>query len=106
MNNIEVGNENDIVFYEGASDNTKVEVRLLDEDVWLNTGAISTLFNVDRSGIVRHINNIYIEQELQENSTCAKIAHVCKSIIKKILCYKICNNCTCLFFITIHQLLY
>ncbi|HIR48909.1 MAG TPA: virulence RhuM family protein [Candidatus Faecimonas gallistercoris] len=31
---------------------------------------------MDRSGIVRHINNIYKDDELSENSTCAKIAHV------------------------------
>ena len=34
------------------------------------------LFDIDRSGIVRHINNIYNEEELSENSTCAKIAHM------------------------------
>ena len=44
--------------------------------MWLNTEALSTLFNIDRSGIVRHINNIYKDEELSENSTYAKIAHV------------------------------
>ena len=34
------------------------------------------LFDIDRSGIVRHINNIYKDEELSEDSTCAKIAHV------------------------------
>ena len=56
--------------------NTKVEVLLENEDVWLNTEALASLFNIDRSGIVRHINNIYKDEELDENSTCAKIAHV------------------------------
>ena len=37
---------------------------------------MSTLFNIERSGIVRHINNIYKDEELDENSTCAKIAHM------------------------------
>lgn len=46
------------------------------EDVWLNTEALLTLFNIDRSGIVRHINNIYKDEELSENSTCAKITHM------------------------------
>ena len=49
---------------------------LENEDVWLNTEALSTLFNIDRSGIVRHINNIFKDEELSEDSTCAKIAHV------------------------------
>ncbi len=49
---------------------------LQNEDVWLNTEALATLFNINRSGIVRHINNIYKDEELIENSTCAKIAHM------------------------------
>ncbi len=31
-----IGTENNIVFYEDENNNIKVEVRLLDEDVWLN----------------------------------------------------------------------
>ena len=76
MNNTIIGNEKNILFYSDEEGNTKVEVLLENEDVWLNTEAISSLFNVDRSGIVRHINNIYKDDELNENSTCAKIAQV------------------------------
>lgn len=71
-----IGNEKNILFYSDEDGNTKVEVLLENEDVWLNTEALSTLFNIDRSGIVRHINNIFKDEELNENSTCAKIAHV------------------------------
>lgn len=71
-----IGNEKNILFYNDGDGNTKVEVLLENEDVWLNTEALSTLFNVDRSGIVRHINNIYKDEELNESSTCAKIAHM------------------------------
>ena len=71
-----IGNENDIIFYEDENGNSKVEVVLKDEDVWLNAKALSSLFNVDRTVITRHINNIYDDEELDLNSTCAKIAHV------------------------------
>jgi len=71
-----IGNEKNILFYNDENGNTKVEVLLENEDVWLNTEALALLFNIDRSGIVRHINNIYKDEELDENSTCAKIAHV------------------------------
>ena len=64
------------IFYNDEEGNTKIEVLLENEDVWLNTEALATLFNIDRSGIVRHINNIYKDEELSENSTCAKIAQV------------------------------
>ena len=76
MNDKIIGNENNILFYNDEEGNVKVEVLLENEDVWLNTEALATLFNIDRSGIVRHINNIYKDDELSEDSTCAKIAHV------------------------------
>ena len=76
MNDKLIGNEKNILFYNDEDGNTQVEVLLENEDVWLNTEALSTLFNIDRSGIVRHINNIYKDEELSEDSTCAKIAHV------------------------------
>ena len=45
-NNLQIGTENNIVFYEDENNNTKVEVRLLNDDVWLNANAIANLFNV------------------------------------------------------------
>ena len=64
-----IGSEKNIVFYENENNNTKVEVRLQDEDVWLNVNAIANLFNVQRPAIVKHINNIYNDEELEKNST-------------------------------------
>lgn len=78
MNNKLIGNEKNILFYNDEDGNIKVEVLLENEDVWLNAEALSTLFNIDRSGIVKHINNIYKDEELEEKSTCAKIAQVQK----------------------------
>ena len=71
-----IGNEKNILFYNDENGNTKVEVLLENEDVWLNTEALASLFNIDRSGIVRHINNIYKDEELIEDGTCANIAHM------------------------------
>ena len=58
MNNKVIGNEKDIIFYNDEEGNTKIEVLLQNEDVWLNTEALAELFSIDRSGIVRHINKI------------------------------------------------
>lgn len=71
-----IGNEKNILFYNDEEGNIKVEVLLENGDVWLNTEALAALFNIDRSGIVRHINNIYKDDELSEKATCAKIAQV------------------------------
>lgn len=78
MNNKLIGNENNVVFYTDDEDNIKVEVMLQDENVWLNIESLTKLFKIDRTGITRHINNIYKDEELDENSTCAKIAQVQK----------------------------
>ena len=76
MNNKIIGTEKNIIFYNDEEGNIKIEVLFENEDVWLNTEAIAALFNVDRTGIIRHINNIYKDDELSENITCAKIAHM------------------------------
>lgn len=47
------------IFCNDEEGNTKVEVLLENEDVWLNTEALSALFNVKRPAITKHINNIY-----------------------------------------------
>ena len=77
MNNV-VDNKNDIIFYEDDNDNLKIEVLLNDEDVWLNTNAIAELFGVQRPAIVKHINNIYKDEELSKNLTCSKMEQVQK----------------------------
>lgn len=48
------------------------------ESVWLTQSQIGTLFGVDRTVIVKHIKNVYDSGELEEVTTCAKIAHVRK----------------------------
>ena len=62
MSNITVGNEKNILFYSDENGQTKVEVILQDENVWLNVNAIATLFDVQRPAIVKHINNIYNDE--------------------------------------------
>ena len=59
MNKTLIWNENNIIFYEDENENSKVEVVLNDENVWLNANAIANLFNVERLAILKDINNIY-----------------------------------------------
>ena len=78
MNNRLLGNENNIIFYNDEEGNIKIEVIFKDENVWLNIESLTKLFKIDRTGITKHINNIYKDEELEEDSTCAKIAQVQK----------------------------
>lgn len=67
-----------IEIFKSDDGSTIIEVQVDKETVWLNQYQISDLFLTDRTSIGRHILNIYKTNELDENSTCAKIAHVRK----------------------------
>lgn len=62
-----------MVFTKDAGSDS-IEVRVQDGDVWLTQKAISMLFDVDRSGVTKHLKNIFEIGELDENSVCAKFA--------------------------------
>ena len=68
--------ENKIVIYQTEDGQTQIDVRLENETVWLTQAQMAELFETDRTSIVRHINNIYKVDELDRDSTCAKIAQV------------------------------
>ena len=78
MKNKLIGTEKDIIFYTDEDGDLQIEVVLQDENVWLNIESLTRLFEIDRTGVTRHINNIYKDEELEEKSTCAKIAQVQK----------------------------
>ena len=54
----------------------RLEVRMGEETVWLTQQQMAELFDKDRTVIGRHIRNIYKEEELERNITCAKFAHM------------------------------
>ena len=69
---------NQIIIYQTDDDQTQIDVRLENETVWLTQAQMAELFQTDRTSIVRHINKIYADDELDRDSTCAKIAQVQK----------------------------
>ena len=79
MNSKLIGNEKDIIFYTDEDGKTNIEVVLQNEDIWLNAQAIAELFEITDKVVYKHIKNIYAQNELEENSTVAKIATVGKN---------------------------
>ena len=57
----------EVILYH-PSETIKLEVRLENETVWLTQQQIADLFEKERSGITKHINNIFAEKELEEKS--------------------------------------
>ena len=74
MNSIE-SNKGEIVMYQ-PDETIRLEVRMGEETVWLTQQQMAELFDKDRTVIGRHIRNIYKEEELERDITCAKFAHM------------------------------
>ena len=74
MNNEEKKYE--LIKFEDGDFSLDVNVSPNEETVWLTQKQMALLFNVDRTRIVRHINNIYSDNELDMLSTCAENAQV------------------------------
>ena len=66
----------EIIKFENGNVELEVNVSPEEETVWLTVEQIATLFDRDRTVVLKHINNIYKEGELDEKSTCAKNAQV------------------------------
>ena len=67
---------NDIVIFKNGELELEVSVSEDRENVWLSQDQMASLFDVDRTRITRHINNIYKDGELDVKSTCAENAHM------------------------------
>ena len=65
-----------IILFQTQGGETKIEVRLANESVWLTADQMAELFQHDRSTIQRHVKRIYEEGELKTDSTCAFFAQV------------------------------
>ena len=58
----------EILIYQTDDGKTRIEVRLENETVWLNQAQLCELFDKNKRTISEHIQNIFKEGELQENS--------------------------------------
>lgn len=59
----------EILIYQAAEGDTRLEVRLEDETVWLSQQQMAELFQTGIPNINEHIKNIFAEGELEESST-------------------------------------
>ena len=65
-----------IEIYTGSNGEVNLEVTFDHDTVWLNHYQLAELFDTDRTSILKHLQNIYKTNELDEAATCAKIAQV------------------------------
>ena len=73
MNEVQKG---DLILYQSDNGEMRIEVRLIDETIWLSLTQMANVFDRDKSVISKHISNIFEEGELDPNRTIAKFATV------------------------------
>ena len=66
--------EGGIQIYRSKDDKVQIDVHLVHETIWLNRQQLGLLFDRDIKTIGKHINNVFKEGELLENSVVAKFA--------------------------------
>lgn len=68
--------ETPFLLYSGDDEKVHVKVLLHEETIWLPLAQLAELFQVDKSGISRHLKNIYETGELSQDATVANFATV------------------------------
>ncbi len=71
-------NLSQIIIYQTETGQTKIDVRLENETVWLTQKQMAELFQTTPQNITIHLKNIFEEGELQEDATCKDFLHVQK----------------------------
>jgi len=69
-------NKGELIIYQTEDGQTKIDVRMDNETVWLSLDQMAELFQRDKSTISRHIKNVFQEGELTEDATVANFATV------------------------------
>lgn len=65
-------NLGDIIIYQLEDGDTKIDVKLEDETVWLTQEQLVKLYHTSKSNVSEHITKIFKEEELEENSVVRK----------------------------------
>ena len=65
-------NQGNLVIYQSNDGETKIDVRFVDETVWLTQQQLCDLYQTSKSNISEHIKHIFEEEELEENSVVRK----------------------------------
>jgi hypothetical protein len=64
----EANNSSQFVIYQSEDGQIKLDVRFVDETVWLTQAMMADLFQSSKQNIGQHLKNIFLEQELEEIS--------------------------------------
>ncbi len=66
----------DFLLYQTEDGQTRIDVRLQEETVWMTQAAMATLYQTSPQNITLHLKAIYTEGELEEPATCKEYLQV------------------------------
>lgn len=69
-------NENKVIIYTASDGQTKIDVKLEDETLWLTQAQMCELYQTSRTNVVEHIKHIYEDGEFTMEATCRKFRQV------------------------------
>ncbi len=65
----------EIIIYQAPDGETRLDVRLSGETLWLTQAQIAELFQKERSVVTKHLRNVFAQGELERAAVCAFFAH-------------------------------
>jgi hypothetical protein len=68
-------NESNIILYNTPNGKVKIDVFIINENLWLTQAKIAELFGVQRPAITKHLKNIFESGELAESSVRSILEH-------------------------------
>ena len=60
--------KNNMIIYVSKDGNVKVDVNILQDDMWMNQDVMANLYDTTKQNISYHLNNIFKEEELSKDS--------------------------------------
>lgn len=68
MMSVKDQNNSEILIYQSENGNTKIDVKIIDETVWLTQAQLCELYQTSKSNVSEHIKHIFEEGELDQKS--------------------------------------
>lgn len=63
------------LIYNLPDEEVSIDIVVKDETIWISQKGMAELFGIDRTGIGKHLKNIFSDGELDEEVVCANFAH-------------------------------
>ena len=68
-------NKGEIIIYQTTDGSISLDVKLEQDTIWLTQKQIAELFGTKRPAITKHLKNIFLSGELEENMVCSILEH-------------------------------